>query len=373
MAERALAADARPPTNLAEVRPAAARWNEEQTRVIKQLVCVGATDAELSLFAEVCRKTGLDPFSRQIYGIKRRSRDGDKLTIQTSIDGFRLIAERTGRYGGQLGPYWCGADGQWTDVWLAEGPPAAARVGVVRTDWREPLWAVALLREYRQQSPMWDRMGVHMLAKVAESLALRRAFPAELSGLYTSEEMAQADEPAQAARPRPRPEPEPEPERRPPQPRPQAQAHAGPADAPEPAGDPDAPGSILPVQMRRLMAVTRELPVHGDPEREVRNATQEHALRAAMGRLRGGAGVASRKDLSRSEAGQLIDVLDALLKDLRDAGTGLSVPDEVAAASAPRAIDAETGEIVPPRPGLPLADAEPVGPDGGPGSDRWTG
>ena len=191
---------------------ALALWDREQLDVIKTLICPGASDAELALFGQVCQKTGLDPFSRQIYGIMRAQRaqvNGEwrtieKLSIQTSIDGFRLIAERSGKYGGQLGPQWCGPDGQWRDVWLEDSYPAAARVGVIRTDWREPLYAVAIWKSYVQTyrdrktsqdvvGAMWQRMPDVMLAKVAESLALRRAFPAELSGLYTSEEMAQAD------------------------------------------------------------------------------------------------------------------------------------------------------------------------------------
>ncbi len=190
---------------------ALAIWNREQVDVIKTLICPGASDAELNLFGQVCQKTGLDPFSRQIYGIMRSQRQQvngewktvEKLSIQTSIDGFRLIAERSGKYGGQLGPQWCGEDGVWRDVWLSDDYPSAARVGVVRTDWQGPLWAVATWKSYVQSyknkqgqevvGAMWARMPDVMLAKVAESLALRRAFPAELSGLYTAEEMAQAD------------------------------------------------------------------------------------------------------------------------------------------------------------------------------------
>lgn len=151
-------------------------------------------------FLAHCQRTGLDPIARQIYAIER----GGKWTITVSIDGFRLVAQRSGQYGGQTPVEWTADGREWVDVWLSPEPPAAARVGVRRHGFEEPLFAVARWSSYAVMvpkwengqksgetlSPMWARMPDLMLGKVAEALALRRAFPMELSGLYVEEEIA---------------------------------------------------------------------------------------------------------------------------------------------------------------------------------------
>jgi phage recombination protein Bet len=152
--------------------------------LIKSQIAVGATDGELALFIKHCERTGLDPLSRQIYCIKR----GNKATIQVSIDGFRVIAERSGDYAGQSEPVYTYDD---------KGELVSAKVTVFK--WKgstryECATGVAFLREYRQENGgLWNKMPHIMLAKVAEALALRKAFPQDLSGLYSPDEMSSVE------------------------------------------------------------------------------------------------------------------------------------------------------------------------------------
>lgn len=161
--------------------------------LIKRTICKGATDDELQLFIHACKKTGLDPFMRQIFAVKRwdASAKREVMTIQTGIDGYRLIADRTGKYAPGRDTEF-GYDGEGRLLW------AKAYIKKMTPDgqWHE-ISAVAFWDEYvqttREGKPtiFWQKKGHIMLSKCAEALALRKTFPAELSGIYTKEEMSQ--------------------------------------------------------------------------------------------------------------------------------------------------------------------------------------
>ena len=171
--------------------------------IVKMLGLEEATPQDLDVAFTQFKRTRLDPVTRQIYAMINKG----KLSIMASIDGLRLIAERTGSYEGQTAPQWCGSDGVWKDVWLSAETPKACRIGVYKTKFREALYAIALFEEYAGKQTyddnygkfkkgdltyMWAKMPALMIAKVAEALALRKAFPNEMSGIYSTEEMDQA-------------------------------------------------------------------------------------------------------------------------------------------------------------------------------------
>lgn len=158
-------------------------FTDDQIGLIKRTIAKDSTDDELKLFMHQCKRTGLDPMTRQIYFMKRSG----KVTIQVSIDGFRVIAERSGDYAGQDEP-----------IFGKDGDELFCKVTVYRFrgDVRYPAAVgVAYWKEYcppSGQDFMWKKMPHTMLSKVAEALALRKAYPQDLSGLYTGEEMEQA-------------------------------------------------------------------------------------------------------------------------------------------------------------------------------------
>jgi phage recombination protein Bet len=166
------------------IPPQPQAFTPDQVELIKKTVAVGATDDELQLFMYVAKKTGLDPFTRQIYAIKRQG----KMGIQTGIDGYRVVADRTGLLAGISDPSHTEAENAKYPLTATVTVKKLLPNGAVADFTATARWS-----EYNAGGPMWAKMPYLMLGKCAEALALRKAFPADLSGVYTTEEMAQAD------------------------------------------------------------------------------------------------------------------------------------------------------------------------------------
>lgn len=166
---------------------AGGKWgmNSEQLDLLRRTVAKGLTDDEFALYMTVAQRTGLDPFRRQIHAFKRFDPllGRKAMAIVVGIDGYRHSASRTGEDDGQRGPFWCGADRQWRDVWLDPDPPRAAKVFVYRRGRRRPYSAVALWDSYVQTEEtgepvaMWRKHGPGQLAKCAEASRSARRSP----------------------------------------------------------------------------------------------------------------------------------------------------------------------------------------------------
>jgi phage recombination protein Bet len=177
---------------------------------VRDVLAPDLSPDELKLFAMVAARSGLDPFAKQIYAVKRKGR----VTFQTGIDGYRSIAARTGLYDGQDEPEFgpvceCGDK-------RPDGHPEYAVVRVYRKGVGRAIAGRADWHEFKPEAGergtgdvMWTRMPRVMLSKVAEALALRKAFPYDPerregigADLYTADEMAQADRPERVPEPR---------------------------------------------------------------------------------------------------------------------------------------------------------------------------
>lgn len=171
-------------------------WTDRRVEFIRQNLCNGAPDAEAEAFIHICKRRGLAPEEKQIYLIPRKG----GWTIQTSIDGYRLIAERSKLYAGSDEPIFVEAPDKLNN---GRRYPLKATVTVwkIVSGVRCPFTASAVWDEYNAGQNLWLTLPHVMLAKCAEAQALRKAFPADLSGIYTVDEMAQADAPIVNSRP----------------------------------------------------------------------------------------------------------------------------------------------------------------------------
>lgn len=163
-------------------------FSAEQRQMIRNTFASGATDSEFAVLFEIAKARRLNPLLRQIHFVKRYDsmKKCEVWSTQVSIDGLRAIAERTGKYDGQDEPEYAYDD---------KGQIMSAKVRVYRKDWSRPVTGVAFFGEYAQTTrdggltKFWRSMPHVMIAKCAEALAMRKAFPEDTSGLYVPEEL----------------------------------------------------------------------------------------------------------------------------------------------------------------------------------------
>ncbi len=163
------------------------RWDDHTKKLVSATVAKGLSPADLAHFEAVCISTGLDPLRKEIYAVSR----GGKMSIQTGIDGYLALANRTREMDGMEVLYF-DHDGNQSEVWLSPKPPTACLVRVYRKGCAHPFVASARYDAYKQNGQMWTKFGETMLAKCATTLALRRAFADVISGIASADEMDQA-------------------------------------------------------------------------------------------------------------------------------------------------------------------------------------
>lgn len=323
-----------PAVATAPPKPVPADFDEFELAVRRMLGIEDASAGEMALFHHICQRSGLDPFSREIYMIGRNTQVTEwedspnggerrkvtrwvtRYTIQVGINGFRRrareIAAATGSQYSVSEPLWCGEDGQWRDVWIGKTPPAAAKVTVFRDG--SPYTLVALYDEFVQTyrdknsgsdvpNSMWAKMPANQLAKCAEAGALQRAFPEQLGGLIfedAAQQPAVIDSTGAPARTRPEPA------------RGVAAltAKVAPTAPSEPAGEEVSPASD-PARKKALSAMGRLL-------KKAEVTAAEDALivtRALVARDPAGAPINTSADLTNAELAALVGELEALDKD----------------------------------------------------------
>ncbi len=206
------------------------KFNADEKKLIRKLsVPEGLEEDHFKWYIYTCEKLELSPLLNQIHLVIRTSRykdrdgvwkDGKKTpSIQVGIDGFRVLAERSGEYAGQDAPiYHYMVENKEEGGWKMESgqvvPPDGRLVACTITAYRAPkgdfsrkypISSTCYVKEYIQTKKdgtptvMWNKMNFTMIAKCTEAVNFRKGFPYDLSGVYIAEELAKAAELEQEA------------------------------------------------------------------------------------------------------------------------------------------------------------------------------
>jgi phage recombination protein Bet len=161
--------------------------NEQTLTTLRDTVAKNATPAELAMFIEFAKGTGLNPFKKEIWFIK--GNDG-RIQMMTGINGFWTLANSFAEFDGAEGGL-IDTEGNWVKS-VPNGNFIGAWCRVYRKDRRIAMEGEAMLSDYSKAFGLWKTAPRIMIRKVAESIALRKAFPQQLNGLYTAEEMPES-------------------------------------------------------------------------------------------------------------------------------------------------------------------------------------
>ncbi len=171
----------------------ALEFSQERTAYIRKHYAPGADDIEFEHFLGVCKARRLNPELKQIYFIKfpDRKNGGHTVSIIASIEGYRLIAHRTGVYLGCSEPKF-EYNGTTKKYPISCSITVRKLVGSQIAEFTSIVFAEEQ-QNFSGQKSIWEKGPCRMLSKCAEAQALRMAFPQDLSGLYIQEEMPTED------------------------------------------------------------------------------------------------------------------------------------------------------------------------------------
>ena len=186
---------------MATLSKTAARQQETPDN-IRSMVAPGATDDEFRAFMYLCNAYSLDPLKKEIYFIKY----GGKSTIITSRDGYLKIANLHDQFDGLESDVVYQGDTLTKrddgSLHIAYGQEhlvfdksklSGAFCSVFRKDRTKATTVFVSIKEYyKREAPIWQQYTNAMILKVAEAMALKRAFA--ISGLVTKEEIEDKDQ-----------------------------------------------------------------------------------------------------------------------------------------------------------------------------------
>lgn len=151
------------------------------------IIPANTPEAQIMVFAKICHEQGLSPFSKEIYLVGY----GGRYTPITGINGLRKRANDTGLLAGVSAPMFdLQSDGSYKTMamYKAGQKPISCTIIVYKIvgGVRCPFEATVLYNEFAG-SGKWRDMPFQMIAKVAESHALRKAFA--ITGVFIQEEV----------------------------------------------------------------------------------------------------------------------------------------------------------------------------------------